>query len=257
MTNSNQLNIIFASWGNDSLALVQWAIQHKLDNVIVAYSDTQWASKEWPGIVNKREEFARLAGFKTVRIPSEGMANLVRRKKGWPGCRKFQFCTTELKILPAQQWLATIDPDKEAMCLTGVRRCESKERADWPEYLMESEKHEGRELWSPLVDFSDAQRDALIANAGFSPLPHRSMECFPCVCSNRTDLRMLTADRITEIEIMELQMGTTSKDNLRTMFRPYRHMGAIGIREVHKWAMSDHGKYQPAGQVCDSGFCGG
>lgn len=52
--------VIFASGGNDSIALVQWALKKQLRNVAVAYSNTGWASPEWP---------ARIERFKTwVRI---------------------------------------------------------------------------------------------------------------------------------------------------------------------------------------------
>ena len=50
-------------------------------------------------------------------------------------------------------------------------------------------------------------------------------------------------------------MGFTSKGNPRVMFRPYRHMGATGIREVVKWAHSSRGEYEPP-SGCDSGMCG-
>ncbi len=36
--------VIFASYGNDSVALIQWAREWKLEDVAVVYSDTGWAS---------------------------------------------------------------------------------------------------------------------------------------------------------------------------------------------------------------------
>ena len=157
--------------------------------------------------------------------------------------RKYQFCTEELKIRPAMRWLEDTDPGKELVCMVGVRREESRERARWPEFEEVSEKHGGRELWSPLVRHTVAERDALIRRAGFEVLPHRSQECFPCIGSNRNDLKRLTPERIEEIAKLEEDLGSTSKGKPRTMFRPYRHMGAIGIREVCKWAQSARGKY--------------
>ena len=41
----------------------------------------------------------------------------------------------------------------------------------------------------------------------------------------------------------------------KTFFRPYRYMGAVGIREIIRWAQAGHGKYEPRA-ACDSGFCG-
>jgi hypothetical protein len=73
-------------------------------------------------------------------------------------------------------------------------------------------------------------------------------------------MRLLTEDRIALIENLEKELGFTSKGKPRTMFRPYRHLGATGIREVHRWALSDRGKFKlhiGDGHVCDSGMCGG
>jgi hypothetical protein len=88
------------------------------------------------------------------------------------------------------------------------------------------------------------------------------MECFPCINSNRGDLRALVSDeaRIAHIERIEKDLGYTSKGKPRTMFRPYRHMGATGIREIIRWAAAERGQFDPddgtGGGNCDSGFCG-
>lgn len=253
-------NVAFVSYGNDSIALIQWAREHNLENLVCAHSDTGWAANWWKDRVAAGEKFAQTCGFATATIPSMGMRDLVRMKKGWPR-HGMQFCTTILKLEPAQKWLDKHDPDKNADCLVGVRRSESARRATWPEWVEESENHGGRSLWSPLVKFTDEDRDQLIRRSGLSVLPHRSMECFPCINSNRNDLRQLTEERIEDIEQFEAELGINSKGNLRTMFRPYKHMGATGIREVIRWANSKHGKYQKPlvvlsdGAGCDGGMC--
>lgn len=253
--------VIFASYGNDSIALVQWAHELGLDNVVVATSDTGWAAPWWTERVERCMKWVRGLGFETVTIASVGMAALVEQRKGWPLPRKFQFCTSVLKIEPAIRWLDEIDPDKETTCLVGVRREESRERAQWPEHVEESDKHGGRSLWSPLVRYDTDHRNALVARAGFDVLPYRSQECFPCINSNRADLRQLTEARVAEIAALEERLGFTSKGKPRTMFRPYRHQGATGIREVWRWAKSERGKYRQLvllgdGVGCDGGMCG-
>ena len=158
------MNIIFASYGNDSLALIQWAHESGLEDVTVAYSDTGWAADYWGDRVKEAECWAQSLGFDTVRLESEGMSNLVRRKKAWPrgGGGKFQFCTMELKEKPAVKWLENIDPDCEATCYIGVRREESANRATFPEWVEESERHGGRSLCAPLVRHTEANRNALL-----------------------------------------------------------------------------------------------
>jgi len=272
MTNQKVEYVIFASYGNDSVALIQWAKEKGLKNVCVVYSDTGWAADWWMKRVEKGELWVKSLGFTPIRINSIGLEKLVRKKKGWPR-QGMQFCTQELKIFPAIEWLKKNDPEKNAICMVGVRREESANRANWPEWVDESPNHGGREMWSPLVKHSDAERNKLIQRSGFDVLPHRSMECFPCINSNRQDLQKLATneDRIKAIEIIETDMGFTSKGKPRTMFRPYRHMGATGIREIIRWANAPRGKYTPKGQndqgelflddgtgggACNSGWCG-
>lgn len=248
-------HVLFVSWGNDSIALMQWAHEKGLRGVVCAYGDTGWSDKEWISRVSAGEKAAQAYGFATTRIPSVGMQRLVQIRKGWPS-NQYQFCTKELKIKPALAWLDSVDPEKNAVCLIGVRREESKRRASFPEWVEESEGHGGRSLWAPLVRFSTAERDALLSRAGFEPLATRSMECHPCVNANRADLRTLSDDRVVEIEQMEKSLGVTSKGNPRYMFRPGRFCGAKGIREVKRWADSERGQYDPDGGGCDSGWCG-
>lgn len=245
----------FVSYGNDSIALIQHLHEYGVASVVCVFSDTRWAAPWWLERVAKGEELARSYGYETTRIDSMGLIPLVRLKKAWPMNGK-QFCTEELKIKPAMAWLEQVDPDKEMDCVVGVRREESKARAQWPEHTVESDKHGGRDLWAPLARVLTPERDALIARAGFDVLPHRSMECYPCINANKADLRLIDGRRIALIEKIENEMGFTSKGKPRTMFRPYRHMGATGIREVIKWANSGRGEYEPPSGGCDGGWCG-
>jgi 3'-phosphoadenosine 5'-phosphosulfate sulfotransferase (PAPS reductase)/FAD synthetase len=238
--------VIFASGGNDSVALIQFAIEEAWDDVIVAYSNTQWASPEWPQRIVALKDWLHRFRFKFYEIQSEGMDALITRKQAFPA-NKPKFCTYELKIKPAQVWLDTIDPNKNAVCCLGIRRCESASRSQWPEWVECSENHGGRPLFSPLVRYSDEERNALLRRAGWDVLPHRSRECSPCVNAKKSDLRMLPLVDIEKVRRKELEMGLN-------MFRPHRMMGAKGIDEAMKWANSGRGEYEPPGE-CDSGMC--
>ena len=46
-------HLIFASYGNDSIALIQWAHERGLPGVHVAYGDTGWAADWWAGRVDQ------------------------------------------------------------------------------------------------------------------------------------------------------------------------------------------------------------
>lgn len=258
--------VISSSFGNDSVALIQYFHENiKAEKVYVVFCDTGWAAPWWQQRVEQGMELARKYGFEPVYIKSEGMEQLVRRKKGFPaGGTGMAFCTAELKVKPFLTWLDSIDTKGEFICVTGVRREESRNRRTAPMHVEESERHGGRELYQPLVCVQEQERNKLVEKAGFKVLPHRSMECSPCVHANISDLRLLDDARISEIEKLEQDMGFTSKGNPRVMFRPKRHKGAVGIRAVVEWAKIPRKRDQieleelilNSTSGCNSGYCG-
>lgn len=246
--------VIFASYGNDSVALIQWAYERRLGDVIVLYSDTGWAADEWTARLDRMEAWVRGLGFRPVRTESMGLEQLVKAKKGWPR-QGMQFCTLDLKIRPAMDFLDRIDPFGVVHCYVGVRREESRNRAGFPLRVEISPNHGGRTVYAPLAELTSAERDALLARAGVDPLPHRSRECFPRINENRTGLREIPEERVAVVERIESELGFTSKGKPRTMFRPYRHMGAVGIRAVKRWADSARGEFDPDDD-CEDAYCG-
>ena len=221
------MNIISASYGNDSIALIQWAYEEGLLNVTVVYIDTGWSAPGWDTRVTEGETFARACGFDVVRLNSIGMANLVRMKKVWPGNGR-QFCTMHLKGVPFLEWVDHFDPERKAVILIGKRRTESRSRKNTPGYVEKSDYHGGRSVWHPLFMHTDPERDALVKRSGLELLPHRSQECSPCVNANRGDFLLLTQDQIEKVNTLEVEIG-------KSMFRPKR-FGAIGIYGVMVWA---------------------
>jgi hypothetical protein len=91
---------------------------------------------------------------------------------------------------------------------------------------------------------TEDQRNELIRRAGFEPLSHRSEEC-KCINRGKKGIARFDEHDVSEIERIERNAGFTSKGKPRTMYRPNKHGGAVGIREVYKWANSEHGKYVP------------
>lgn len=219
------MNIISSSYGNDSIALIQWAFEQGLE-CTVAYCDTGWAAPEWEERVKLGEAFALECGFKVERIQSMGFEELTRFKKGFPA-NQYQFCTAHLKGIPFLQWIDEIDVERKAVVLIGKRRAESRARAKTPEFF-KSEYHGDRTVWHPLYKHSDNERDELTLRAGFDILPHRSQECSPCVNANRSDFLLLTKEQIERVSALEVEIG-------KPMFRPKR-FGAVGIYGVLAWA---------------------
>jgi 3'-phosphoadenosine 5'-phosphosulfate sulfotransferase (PAPS reductase)/FAD synthetase len=221
------MNVISSSAGNDSVAMIQWAIENKVENLHVVFSDTGWLAPGWIQRVERIHAWAESNGIQTHIIKSIGMEELVRIKKGFPGNAQ-QFCTAHLKGIPFLEWIDEADPECKAVVMVGKRRDESPDRADTPEFVHGSEYHGGRKLWHPLYLHTDEQRNELLHRAGFDPLPHRSLECNPCVNANRADFLRLTPGEIERVNDLEVEIG-------KPMFRPKR-FGALGIYGVIAWA---------------------
>lgn len=235
--------VLGLSGGNDSIALIQWAIDAGV-RFVGLYNDTGWAADFWPERISEMSEKLDSVGSKLYVTESIGMEALVRGKKGWPmPASKMQFCTRFLKENPTTEWLSEYDPECEITFVTGIRREESVNRRNAPLRVTASEKHGGRELYSPLVSVLEDERNALIEKLGMKVLPHQSMECWPCVCANKGDLTALSKDpaRIDMIEAIEIDMGHTRNDKPRTMFRPYRVGGGVGIRQAVAWGTGSRG----------------
>jgi 3'-phosphoadenosine 5'-phosphosulfate sulfotransferase (PAPS reductase)/FAD synthetase len=244
------MNVISSSAGNDSLEMIQWAIEQKLPDVHVVFCDTGWSAPGWMVRVEKVHAYAKANGMQAHIVQSLGMQELVRMKKGFPGNAQ-QFCTAHLKGVPFLEWIDEEDKDCTAIVMVGKRRAESEARKNTPEYIYDSEYHGGRTLWHPLYLHTDAERNALIERSGFEPLPHRSLECNPCVNANRQDFLRLTPGEIERVNDLEVEIG-------KPMFRPKR-FSALGIYGVIAWAKDgrDRGDFSEEDAQCASLFgCG-
>ena len=245
--------VISSSYGNDSLAMIQWASEAGLQDVTVLFVDTGWSAPGWLDRVAECERWVSGIGFAPVHIKSPmPFPELMRHKSGFPS-QRYQWCSGMLKGLPFLDWIDEADPGCKSIVMVGKRREESQERADTPEYVHGSEYHGGRTLWHPLYLRDTAARNELLSRAGFDPLPHRSKECSPCINANREDLRQLSEAEIVRVEALEADVGNV-------MFRAKRHGGAHGIRRVIAWAYSKRGQYDDRQETlfsgCSSGYCG-
>jgi 3'-phosphoadenosine 5'-phosphosulfate sulfotransferase (PAPS reductase)/FAD synthetase len=244
------MNVISSSCGNDSVAMMQWAIETNLPDVHAVFCDTGWAAPGWLLRVEKVHRWAESHGIKTHIVTSIGMAELVRIKKGFPGNAQ-QFCTGHLKGIPFLQWIDEADKECRAKVLVGKRRVESEARKDTPEFVEGSEYHGGRTLWHPLYLHTDAMRNKLVNRGGWEVLPHRSKECSPCVNANRADFLALSNGAIERVNDLEVEIG-------HPMFRAKR-FGALGIHGVIQWAKNgrDRGNFDVEESQCSGLFgCG-
>jgi len=233
---SNPEFIISSSFGNDSIALIELARREQLENVHVVYCNTGWEHESWIKRVEAGSNFAAKCGFFVHNISGdETFLEMVRRKKGFPNSHS-QFCSKILKCIPFLQWCEANDPQREATIVIGKRRDESRNRKDTPTHEWGDKYYKGRLIWYPLAFVSELERDEIVKSTPLAVLPHRSMECSPCVNATRKELLTVTHDRIKVIKELEKEIG-------HQMFRTKTKMGADGIEEVMLWARSPSGRF--------------
>ena len=118
------MHIISVSFGNDSIALLQWAHDKKI-NAHVVYIDTGWAHESWDNRIKQGKILAAKYGFSVHHIKGDlSFSEMVVMKKGFPSNR-YQFCTGILKGLPFLDFCEKIDPDRQSTIIIGKRREES------------------------------------------------------------------------------------------------------------------------------------
>jgi hypothetical protein len=223
------MHILFGNYGNNTIALIQWAYENKLLDVSVVHAETGWAAQEWADHVQRGQALASRYDFTPITLSAPATFQQLVLDRGRFPNRKFQWCPGFLKGLPLLEWLDGKDPGASAAVLLGSRRADSRARAQLPECIESSEHYGERRVCYPLVHHDDASRNALIQRAGFTVLPHRSLECDPCIHSQVADLQRLsvaTCQRVAELE----------KQLQQPLFSPETVGGAQHIAQAIVWA---------------------
>lgn len=200
---------IFGNYGNNTIALIQWAKENNLKDVYVIHAETGWAAPAWSERICLGQQLATAYAFQVMTVTAKkNFFELVREQKNFPS-KKFQWCTSFLKALPFLAWLDEKDPHCEATILLGSRRDDSRARANLAEYIPESEHYNERRVWYPLYQHDNSMRDALIRRSGLEILPHRSLECEACIYSISSDRKKVTAATLAKITELENELAQT------------------------------------------------
>lgn len=217
--------VVIANFSDDSVALIQWAYEQKLEPLHILYVDTGFASFCW----NKRLDQITnwLNTYKLsfhILKPNANFNTLITERHEFPSIR-FQWCPGLLKGIPILNWLETYDKKEEAMILLPHRQSMSKAQADLEEYIEESEYYDDRTIWHPLYQHSEQERNTLLERSTIRPLHHRSLECEPCIFSTKADLARLNIKDIEKVRQLEKIIN-------KPMFNPNDYQGTQGIDGV-------------------------
>jgi 3'-phosphoadenosine 5'-phosphosulfate sulfotransferase (PAPS reductase)/FAD synthetase len=215
-------HVITFSGGKDSTALILWA-RENLAAFDTVFCDTGWESEMTYSYIEYIDRL--LLNGSLIRLSSEGMPNLVARKKRVPSARA-RFCTSELKVLPMINWLKDIDDD--ITVYQGIRAQESATRSnmkqsDWSD---EYDAHIERPLfhWTHEEVFEMHKKHDIDINPMYL-LGARRVGCFPCVMISHRELKAMT---ITMPEVWD-QIEKLEEISGRTFFPP---------KYIPQWAMT-------------------
>ncbi len=241
--------IIRTNYSNNSMALIQWAVEQQLQDVTVVYVDTGWAAEGWLDYVAICESVVTGLGFNVVHLDATTPFEDIMEIKGGFPTRERQWCSLHLKGIPFLKWVEEFDPEGNATVLTAKTSVDTGFE-DVPEFIECCEYHGERKVWHPLYAHTREQRDALLAQANFPSLPHRSLECSPCINSTLVELRTLTDSDIEKTEELEEELDAP-------LFRPQDVGNAEGIRAVVEWAKQEDAHDPEFRYGCSASFgCG-
>ena len=201
---------LIANFGDDSIALIQWAHQNQLRDVHVLSVDTGWQADAWQSRVLQARDWIQSLSFEHHHLKAEhDFKALVTARKQFPS-QKFHWCAGFLKGLPILNWFEENDESLEATILLASRRKMSKACGDLPKAVEAAERYDERLIEYPLVNYDLKMRDALIAKTPFKKaLNHRSLECHACIYLTKTEVATFTPEDIKRVEKLEKKIGST------------------------------------------------
>jgi hypothetical protein len=201
---------IIANFGDDSIALIQWAYANNLTDVHILYVHTGWQAERWQFHCDKSCQWVKKLGFISHKLkPEYDFSRLVEARKFFPS-QQFHWCAAFLKGITILQWLDENDENLEMTILLANRRSMSESQFDLPYEIKESERYDGRTINYPIYNYSKLMRDELIKKTPFiKPLGHRSLECQPCIHFIKQDVHTVSLSDIKRIQKMEGKLGKT------------------------------------------------
>lgn len=239
--------IIFGNYGDNTIALIQWAHERQKKPVVV-HVETGWAALTWVQRVQQGQALAQQYGFEIIGLVANPTFPEMVVDRGRFPSQKFQWCASFLKGLTFLQWADQVDSGCEAEIWLPSRRADSRARARLPKTIMTSDHFGGRKVVYPLCEYNNQSRDALIERAGFTPLYHRSLECEPCVHSNVADFQRMDDQSITRAAELEEVIE-------KPLYEPGRFGGRVGIKVVIEWAKGQPKQEETTLEALDMG-CG-
>lgn len=210
--------VLSMSGGKDSTAVALLLERNGIDFDCV-FMDTGW---EHPSLYKYIDEVLEPRFGPVVRLKSEkkpdNMADWIRRKGFFPSAHR-RYCTKELKIIPFQKYIRSIEDD--VIYVVGIRREESRNRSSAERW--DYNENTDCDVFRPLVEHSFDDVIRMHQEAGIAPNPlylqgASRVGCFPCIFARKEEVDQvakLWPQRIDEIAALEEELAENSKRRYR------------------------------------------
>lgn len=244
--------VISISGGKDSKTTLISVINYFINNDIplsllsVIYCDTGFETnntyRELEDIKSRLEDVGvALSVLKNKKYPN-GMVDLILYKKMFP-TRVNKFCTTELKMRPAESYFKQLyKKGYKIINIVGKRRDESKARANIKDIEFVSKSNLKMEIWHIIADWSETDVYSFLNETWGIPKDYYQGEirvgCNTCFQSNFKSIANLDSDRVDDFVKLERDVNLVCNADKASFF--YRNNKALGgvadVRDVVKYA---------------------
>lgn len=223
MNMRDRLYHIGISGGKDSVASLIWMVNESgipHEQLRATFCDTGNEAPETYAHV----KFVSEKVFPVERIaPPLDFYQLARKKNRFPST-KARFCTQDLKLKPTKEYIDNLLREGyEVIAVSGVRREESFDRRNVPEYGDPMESYFGIVEWRPLVFWTIVEVYLLHKKYGVPMNPLYAMGakrvgCFPCIMSRKSEVRNIAKNFPERIDFIREQEWFDGKGNPHSFF---------------------------------------
>ena len=297
--------VVSVSGGKDSTATLLLALERNAPNIHAIFCDT---GHEHPSTYEYIEQLAKFTGVEIKTLRADFTSQIEKRRAyvdaHWPEPQRTnalavlkpsgsafldlcmvkscfpssgrRFCTSELKVFPAQRFFESIvDSYERIESWVGVRADESLARSKALPIEMEygnEETGHGLYIVRPILNWSAYETIGYIQGKGcpLNPLYLQGMGrvgCMPCIMSRKTEISEIAKRFPAEIERVAEWERIVSACSLRetsTFFYAHRDplapednilLETHGIRNIVDWANSGRGGVQRLLELDEGGGC--